>query len=419
MDLKKFSSLSRDEQRILRDQVIDEHRPGTILADFQTLLEFIGNAGLIVSGKHNLLPLGLLSQLNARLGRPMAIGLERPQQKSYPNLNGLYLLLRATGLAYVKAAGTKPLLFLDEEVFPGWRSLNPTERYFTLLEAWLLHSRIEVLGEYRDPQGPLLRCVEFLGRVPQTGIQLAGNKQMQQSITYFPGLPNLALLDLFGLVALEPGQPEAGKGWTIASVRRLPFGDALLKYVFQLRCSENDSLDFILEGESPAEVVFGQLQPALRPFFPEWRNNLVLPKTDFREGTYIFKVSLGKTWRQIGIPGQKTLDNLSAIILRVFEFEETDHLYRFIYKNRFGTLTEVNHPYVEEPPFTSEVRIGELPLQVGASMTYNFDFGEDWRFDVKLERIDPTDLKIKKPILIASHGKAPRQYPDWDEEEDY
>jgi hypothetical protein len=241
---------------------------------------------------------------------------------------------------------------------------------------------------------------------------------MEQSITYCPGLPNLALLDLFGLVALEPGKPQAGKGWTIARVHRLPFGDALLKYVFQLRFSENDSLNHILEGESQAEIVFGELQPALRPFFPEWRNNLVLPRTEFRDGTYIFRVSLGKTWRQILIPGHKTLDELSAIILRAFQFEDADHLYRFIYKNRFGTLTEVNHPYVEEPPFTSEVRIGELPLRVGASLTYNFDFGEDWRFEVRLERVDPPDPKIKKPVIVESHGKAPQQYPNWDEEQD-
>jgi hypothetical protein len=418
MDQEKLASLSRDQQRLLREQVVDERRPGRILADFETLLGFIGKAGLTVSGKHNLLPLGLLPQLNARLCRPVEIGLERPQQKSYPNINGLYLLLRATGLAYVKAGGTKPLLLLDEGALLSWHSLNPTERYFTLLEAWLLHSRMEVLGEYRDPQGPLLRCVQFLERVPEKGVQIAGHKSMEQSIAYSPGLPNLALLDLFGLVALEPGKPGVGKGWTIARACRLPFGDALLKYVFQLRYSEKDFLGLVWGGESPAEFVFGELQPALRPFFPAWRNNLVLSRTEFRDGTYIFKVSLGKTWRQIGIAGHQTLDALSAIILRAFQFEDTDHLYRFIYKNRFGILTEVNHRYVEEPPFTSEVRIGELPLQVGASLTYNFDFGDDWRFEVRLERIDPTDPKIKKPTIVASHGQAPQQYPNWEEEQD-
>jgi hypothetical protein len=74
---------------------------------------------------------------------------------------------------------------------------------------------------------------------------------------------------------------------------------------------------------------------------------------------------------------------------------------------------------IDEHRLTSEVRIGELPLQVGASMTYNFDFGEDWRFEVRLERVDPTDPKLQKPVLVESHGKAPQQYPNWDEEQDY
>jgi hypothetical protein len=48
-------------------------------------------------------------------------------------------------------------------------------------------------------------------------------------------------------------------------------------------------------------------------------------------------------------------------------------------------------------------------------MEFHFDFGDDWRFDVTLERIEPPDTKVKAPAIIERHGKPPRQYPrcDW------
>ncbi len=49
-------------------------------------------------------------------------------------------------------------------------------------------------------------------------------------------------------------------------------------------------------------------------------------------------------------------------------------------------------------------------------MTYTFDFGDNWEFDVKLERVEPAPgKKAKLPRVLETHGKAPEQYPysDW------
>ena len=37
--------------------------------------------------------------------------------------------------------------------------------------------------------------------------------------------------------------------------------------------------------------------------------------------------------------------------------------------------------------------------------------------DLELERIDPIDDKIEKPLIIETHGESPQQYPVWDSEE--
>ncbi|MFO1432147.1 MAG: hypothetical protein U1F76_18715 [Candidatus Competibacteraceae bacterium] len=131
---KQPTSLKKPYQGILRAQTITEDSPGTILKDFDILLDFIGPEGIETSGTYHFLPMKLLPDLNAHLSKPIQIDLKRPQQKSYPHIHGFYLLLRASGLAGIQQRGKKSYLLLDEPGLASWHSLNPTERYFTLFE---------------------------------------------------------------------------------------------------------------------------------------------------------------------------------------------------------------------------------------------------------------------------------------------
>ena len=232
-----------------------------------------------------------LAELNARLSKPLRILLRRPQQKSYPHINGLYLLLRASGLSLIEVKGKQPLLALDGEALASWRGLNATERYFTLLEAWLLRGEGEIVGDDRDPLGPLSKCSTFMEGLPNAGLKVAGDRQAEQiTIPYHVGTYNLALLELFGCVSVEEGRPEAGKGWAVARVRRTPFGEALFKLLSRHRLA---TMRFELsEDELEEAATFGALQSLLQPFFPEWRRNLEIPQVALVNGLYVFKVSL-------------------------------------------------------------------------------------------------------------------------------
>jgi hypothetical protein len=406
-------ALSSKHRRSLQEQKISEDEPGSVLRDFETLLDFVGKRRIKVSGIHQLLPMNLLAELNAQLSKPLRIGLKRPQQKSYPHINGLYLLLRASGLSLITEEGKQPMLSLDQVALSSWRSLNATERYFTLLEAWLVRGNGEIIGEH-DPLGSLFKCSTFMERIPDKGLKVAGDRQTEQfTIPYSIGAYNLALLDLFGCAAIEDGSPEEGKGWVIARIKRTVFGEALIKLLSQHKLA---AMELLLEEDDDLNEAtdFGVLQP----YFPEWRNNLSLPEALMVDGLYIFKVSLDrKTWRRIAIPAALTLDDLSDTILRAFNFDN-DHLYEFSYRNRFGATARILHPYMEESPSTDEVAIGEIQVRPGASMEYLFDFGDQWRFDVKLEAVDTADTGIKKPKILEKHGHAPPQYPSLDEDEE-
>jgi hypothetical protein len=347
------------------------------------------------------------------VSRPIEIDLKRPLQKSYPHINGLYLLLRATGLGIIEGTGRKKHIVPDEAVLESWHGLNQTEKYFTLFEVWILWGNPRIIGERGSPLNiPLMGLSNFFQRIPEKGLRIAGNRDVEQVIPYTPGLLTLALSELFGLISVQHAKPEPGKGWRIAQVHRTPYGDAILQLMLEYFRTARD----VIRSEDEMDRTFGELQPVIQVLFPEWRTNLVIPKPEFQEGIFIFKVSMGGIWRRIALSGQWTFEDLSDTILEAFDFDH-DHLYCFIYTNRFGDKAHINHPYMDEPPFTDEVLIGDLFFKAGISMIYWYDFGDDWKFNVELERIDPIDEEMNEPLILEIHGESPDQYPMWDDED--
>lgn len=407
-------TLTQEPDQLLRDQVIDADRPGPILRDFQMLLDFVGSAGLKAAGKYNLLPMDALGELDRRLSRPLELEMKRPQLRSHPYLQGLHLLLRASGLVGVEGIGAKARLVVVAAAHDSWRHLNPTEQYFTLLEAWFRVGRPEMVGEpVRRFDGFLYQCSQAWGSVREKGQKF--DLQSPDDIHLW-GIRRrfylLALMDLFGLMLVE--RPRARvQPWCPAAVRHVPFGDA----VFTLLAQHTNPLHFdfplesVEEQEEPThEIRFGAWQPFFQPYFPAWRDNLVLPKPERKKGTFVFRVSLGPIWRRIAMPDRATLDDLLGWILKAFEFD-SDHLYEFSYCGRFGSAITASDPRCEEGPWAHRIRLGELPLLPGQFMRLTYDFGDNWDFTVTLESVEPPESKLKAPRIVESHGEAPEQYP--------
>jgi hypothetical protein len=415
----KEHQLTEVQRQILRAQVIDADHPGTVLRDFQTLLDFVGTEGVKAAGKYNLLPLDKIDELDQLLIQPLRLQLKRPQLRSHPYLQGLHLLLRASGLSHVEGTGTKTRLVVDPALFEQWNRLNPTERYFTLLEAWFLNARPEMVGEKESSFSDFLaNCLQAWRSLPAPGKKYDVERPQEIFLLgIFREFYLVALMDLFGLWQIEHTR-SAVLPWRPAGLKHTPFGDALLTLLTEQLLSSWDAAEEEVEeeedDEGPAEEVsFGRWQPLLQPYFPAWQNNLVLPADESREGTFVFRVSLGKVWRSIAIDADSTLDDLVGWILKTVNFS-SDHLYAFTYRDRFGAKVEAMHPAMDEGPWADEVRLGDLPLSPGQSMSLLYDFGDSWTFDVKLERIEPAGKRLKAPRILERHGKAPEQYGGWD-----
>ncbi|MCB9137718.1 MAG: plasmid pRiA4b ORF-3 family protein [Caldilineaceae bacterium] len=394
----------------LRNTPITEESPGLLLHDFQTLLDFAEQNALPLTGMH-VLPTRTLRVLNEQLQRRIEHGLTRPQQKSFPHINGLFLLLRASGLTTVNALGDKPILEVDPAMRHSWDQLNPDERYFALLESWLIRGDPIIIGNeqrgfYLNP--PLRQWNSFFMHLEEG--RWSEDDWIERT-RYYPGLYNLALMELFGLIMIEDDSPVEKAGWRIRDVQATQWGEVLLT-ALRPRLVEDWSLWEQLQ--QPALVAPGVLQPIIGPYRPAYRTVFAPSDHEHQSGLFVFKVMLSSTlWRRIAIGGDRLLEDLSDAILAAYNFDH-DHLYRFLYPTRFGTEAEVAHPYIEEAPrHTTDVQIGDLPAQPGFQMIYHYDFGDDWRFSLVLERIEPQEEMQERYKIIEREGESPEQYSYW------
>jgi hypothetical protein len=403
-------SMTPELDDILHNTAITEEAPGTVLFDFGQMLDFVETRAPSLTKSH-LLSLKDLTPLNQDLHRKIEHGLARPVQKSFPHINGLFLLLRASGLTVLDETGRIPRLTTDATALRSWKTLSAEERYFCLFESWLMRGDEGILGEPSGQlvlQAPFFRWAEFFGMLQQDRWY---KDDWAERVRYRPGLHNLALMELFGLVEVEDGPPADKKGWQITNVRATGWGQALLAALWS---DLGDNWDFWEQLDQPYRVQPGTLLPYVQPYRPEWRRALDLPAGEYQPGSYVFKVSLADDlWRQIIIPDTSTLDDLSSAILDAFDFDY-DHLYRFVYPTRFGIEAEVVHPYMDEAPSADEVRIGDLAAQAGFHMLYNYDFGDNWLFDVSLEQVEPPRKDRAFYRIGDRQGESPEQYPRWE-----
>lgn len=429
-----FNKVADACRRQLQTQLINREAPGPILRDFDLMLDAIGTEGIATKSKRGNLPTNLLADLNQRISHPLDLQLTRPLLRDYPNLSGLYILLRVTGL--VEATGNR--VAVDPGRLAAWRALNPVEQYFALLEAWLLDAEEAVLGgeERARSEHSLEIAVWFLGSLKRgqwksfpEWVHVRSSWRDQVSTW------SAQLMQQFGLIEVKERPPEkrspgcSSRGWMLEKARITPWGSAVAWTVWEqaledqkaeeeaeAREEEEEDSSCIRERE---ERVHGYLQPRLQPFFPDYRLTFAPPAPEVRRGVYVFKVGLAPrwggsaAWRRLALPDDCSLDLMADVILAAFEFTDTDHLHEFRYRDERGRQRSYLHPFSDEGPWSSEVCLGETGLPVGGVMEFRFDFGDNWRFPVRLERIDPPDKKLKRPKVIESEGKPPRQYPGW------
>ena len=414
--LTKTADASR---QLLTEQSISADGPGTILRDVETLIDFIGERGLVTRSRQGNLPAAALPELNTRFAPSVELDLKRPLLRDYPNIAGVFVLLRVMDLARVEGER----LQIDAETLAVWRGLNPVEQYFALLEAWLFHAGAGVLGgadrRERDQFSSNLVFLTVLGVSHWKSFgEHCHLYQFEGTVSAW----NTQLHLRFGLVEVEPrslkNRTGFNHGWSMEKARLTPWGGAVAWTILNSVKDGDDDLSWLLRR--PEGAGFGFLQPVFRPYFPRWEKVFAPPRAVTRPGVHVFKASFadhraeGEVWCRLAVPGNASFYELAGAVLKAFKFSDTEHLYEFRFRDRLGKGRAYFHPGDDEGPYADEIAVGDTGLPVNGTMKFMFDYGDSWRFALRLERIEPPGKKDAPIKVIESTGKPPKQYPDWD-----
>jgi len=124
-------------------------------------------------------------------------------------------------------------------------------------------------------------------------------------------------------------------------------------------------------------------------------------------------------WRVVELLGDQALEDLHLAIQDAFGWDN-DHLYAFYLSGRQEPLMVLATPIMgtSQSPTTDEVTLADLALRPGQRFLYVFDFGDNLHHDIEILDVFPAPAHGKFPRLVESHGAAPPQYPQWQEEVD-
>ena len=111
-----------------------------------------------------------------------------------------------------------------------------------------------------------------------------------------------------------------------------------------------------------------------------------------------------RIWRRVQVPDSYTLKQLHRVIQIVIGWEDS-HLHEFsLSGKRYG---EPNPEDEESVIDERMVRLRDPPLTIGVSIGYEYDFGDDWRHQLVLEKTMVPDPEANYPACIAGARNAP------------
>ena len=108
-------------------------------------------------------------------------------------------------------------------------------------------------------------------------------------------------------------------------------------------------------------------------------------------------------WRRTQVPSTMRLCCLHDAIQAVLGWTDT-HLHHF---EKHGDYWGVADEEFEDRTDESKVALRKMLLREGDSMIYTYDFGDNWRHRILLEKIIRAELSATRPICVSGRRRRP------------
>ena len=130
-----------------------------------------------------------------------------------------------------------------------------------------------------------------------------------------------------------------------------------------------------------------------------------------RQSIYQLKVTLKgirpAIWRRLQVPGDMTLHRLH-LILQVVVGWSNSHLYRFdINGAHFGEPDPEYAGYGVQMKDAKRAKLSRVAPSEKARFTYEYDFGDSWIHEIRVERISPAESGEQYPVCLAGKRACP------------
>jgi hypothetical protein len=138
-----------------------------------------------------------------------------------------------------------------------------------------------------------------------------------------------------------------------------------------------------------------------------------LPKLTKSAATTVHRVkvtlygSKPPIWRRLEIPSTMPLDELHEVLQTAFDWDNY-HLHQFeTVCGEFGDAERGDDwsEYGDE----TDVAIAQVAATEKSKVVYTYDFGDDWRHDLVVEKIIPAEPGVRYPRCTAGRGQAPEE----------
>lgn len=440
------------------------------VSDFQAFFHYLDTERPRLTKRTGRLSKKDLFAINALLKHKKDLDQPSATQDAYPGIHLLFELAQLSKLYTIKPMGKSSLILGRTSNMDAYEELNVYEKYVYLFETFWTKYEFEAEVPYTGHF-----VLDLINQAVVLFASMKAGEPLERKKTFSEDYYKLLFSDLSGLthyfsffglcdfveIEATAGQKRTDRsvdvissiaptGWGVAlcdvlksySIRKwrkenfisyeMPFSDWLMRQHGLVHHYDKKETFFEALKKRHKESTLTELKvlPPMVTFLaslfpPGTLVNTVNPvdPANASTGLYELKVALSpEVWRTIRISGEETMETLHDVIQFAFEFDN-DHLYAFYLKlpGKTGRAAEfiIDAPYCQDEHPSDEFTLAELNLFVGQRITYIFDFGDEWRFDIKVLRADVNADGPENPEIIEEKGRAPSQYGDyWNENED-
>jgi len=132
-----------------------------------------------------------------------------------------------------------------------------------------------------------------------------------------------------------------------------------------------------------------------------------------QEAVKLYEIKIGlmdvepEIWRRVTVPRDITLGSLHRVIQIVMGWEDC-HLHEFlIARKRYGPM--MPDPFgLDAPPVNEDIVHLNGVAKPKAKFEYHYDFGDDWRHEIRMEReVESTSVKRQVKCIAGEYACPP------------